>query len=73
MLCEAFMTLEGRKADPDLALLESNMEWVVEPVPAEHLDWLQSGDVLDLRESRGATAATIIREDGRMELAVGSS
>lgn len=71
MLCEAFTTLEGRKADPDFALLESSKEWVVEPVPAEHLHWLQTGTVLDLR--RGGLVATILREDGRMELAVGGS
>lgn len=68
MLSDAFMTLEGRKADPDLALLESQVEWVVKPVQAENLDWLERGTVLDVRCGREEMTAVMMRAEGTLEL-----
>lgn len=67
ILSDAFSTLEGRKSDPNPAMFEGILEWSVKRHDIEELEWLEKGNVLDLRDRHGDLAALIVDTEGAMK------
>lgn len=69
-LSDAFSSLEGRKADPDMSFLGQTLEWVVKPVEIAPLQNVsQNGRaILDLWERGGRLEGISVDKEGEVWL-----
>lgn len=70
ILSDAFFSLEGRKADPDLSILGQTQDWVIKPVQSAKTEELVQCDrtFLDVWEQAGEMKGIFLDGEGSLHL-----